>query len=153
MSKVAVLAENATRSTIESLGYELIEVDYSRQYDQMNLTFYIDSDTGISLDDCEKVHNAIDPILDEADPTGGAPYILNVSSPGIDRPFKTERDYRKNLGKLVEVNLYAAVDGCKKFEGTFLAYDEQTLTIATDDGKELTFDRAKISIIRQTIRF
>ena len=153
MSKVSVLAEQATRATIESMGYELIEVDYSRQYDQMNLTFFIDNDMGISLDDCERVHNAIDPILDEADPTNGAPYILNVSSPGIDRPFKTERDYRKNLGKLVEVNLYAAIDGCKRFEGTFSSYDEHTLTIVTDDGKEMTFDRSKISIIRQTIRF
>ena len=91
---------------IEGLGYELIEVTYKKQHDAMHLTIFIDSDKagGVSLDDTEIVANAIDAPIDELDPTQGEPYVLNVSSPGLDRPLKTEKDYLKKVGTEVELS-------------------------------------------------
>ena len=85
---------------LEGLGYELVEVTYKKQHDAMHLTIYIDTDKagGVSLDDTEIVANAIDGPLDELDPTDGAPFVLNVSSPGLDRPLKTEKDFLKKIG-------------------------------------------------------
>lgn len=73
---------------VDGLGYEIVDVEWAKRDGADNLTVYIDIPTGVSLDDCEKVHRAIDPALDELDPTDGKPYVLNVSSPGLDRPFK-----------------------------------------------------------------
>lgn len=152
MSKVADAARIAVTSEIERLGYELIDVTYAKQYDSMNLTFFIDCDGGVGLDDCEKVHRAIDTILDEADVTAGASYVLNVSSPGLDRPFKTDRDFTRAIGELVEVNLYAPLFGSKKHEGKLISFDADKVTVETK-GKELSFERKAISRIRKTIDF
>lgn len=110
---------------IEKLGYELVEVQQGKQFGSPYLTFVIDTDKegGISLDDCEIVSKAIDPLLDETDCFGDS-FNLNVSSPGLDRPLKLERDYVKNKGKDVEINFYAPIDGKKKIQGTLLSWNE-----------------------------
>jgi len=121
---------------IEALGYELVEVTYKKQHDMMNLTIYIDTDKegGISLDDTEIVANAVDAPLDELDPTAGAPYVLNVSSPGLDRPLKTEKDFKKKLGTEIEVSLYAPINGKKKIVGVLNAYNSETISLLSQDG-------------------
>lgn len=86
-NNIAVQVEEKLTPIILNLGYELVDVEYSKKHSGSSLTVYIASATGISLDDCEKVHRAIDPILDELNPTGEEPYTLNVSSPGLDRPL------------------------------------------------------------------
>ena len=101
----------AINPVVTSLGYEIVEVEITHKNGETTLTVYIDIPTGVSLDDCEKVHYAIDPVLDELDPSEGKPYVLNVSSPGLDRPFKKQRDYERNYGKEVEVKLYAPIKG------------------------------------------
>jgi len=118
------------------LGYELVEVTYKKQHDTMHLTIYIDSDKegGVSLDDTEIVANAIDAPIDELDPTAGAPYVLNVSSPGLDRPLKTEKDYRKKLGTEIEVSLYAPIGGSKKIVGTLKEFNEDKISLTTEKG-------------------
>ena len=87
-----------TESKVRELGYELYDVEYQKEYDNWVLTLYIDSKDGISLDDCEIVSNAVDPILDEADPIEQA-YYLSVSSVGIDRPLKKDKDFQRSIGK------------------------------------------------------
>ena len=88
---------------VTELGYEIVDVEFVKKDGNDNLTIFVDVPTGMSLDDCERVHNAIDPLLDELDPTNGKPYVLNVSSPGLDRPFNKQRDYERNYGKEVEI--------------------------------------------------
>ena len=83
---------------VTALGYELVDVEYKTLYGDKHLIVYIASEKGVSLDDCETVSNALDAPLDALDPTSSMPYCLDVSSPGLDRPFKSQRDYERNYG-------------------------------------------------------
>lgn len=137
--------------TVTALGYELYEVEYQKEFDNWVLTLYIDHPDGISLDDCELVSNAVDPVLDAADPIEQA-YYLSVSSLGIDRPLKTDKDYKRNIGKVMDVKLYAPLNGKKEFSGTLTAFDEETYTIELKSGSE-TIERKKTALIRPHIDF
>lgn len=152
MSKIVEITTEAIQKTVEELGYELVEVTYAKQFDCMALTIYIDCGAGVGLDDCEKVHRAIDPILDIADPTGNQPYTLNVSSPGLDRPLKTARDYEKKLGTEIEVKLFSPIDKKKGFEGILKSFTDTDVTIASGED-EITIEKNKISVIRPLIKF
>ncbi|MBO4251541.1 MAG: ribosome maturation factor RimP [Clostridia bacterium] len=117
------------------------------------LTVFIDKDGGVTLDDCEKLHNAIFDPLDELDPTYGLPYTLNVSSLGADRPFKKERDFLSHIGKKVEVRLYASVKGKKFYEGELLSYDGEHIVIKVDDNNTLSFDLKSVVKVSEYIDF
>ena len=149
--KVKDLCTDKLKPVIEGLGYELVEVFYGKQQDGMNLIFYIDSESGITIDDCEKVHRTIDPILDELNPTNDAHYILSVSSLGIDRPIKNERDFKRNLGKEIEITLFSKIDGKKNFKGILESFDDNTITIIANE--TLTFERKKVAHIAPVINF
>lgn len=137
----------------ESFGLELIEVEYAKKFDGMNLTIFIDKEGGVSIDDCERLHRAIDEPLDVLDPTDDAPYTLNVSSVGIDWPLKTDRDFRKNLDKEIIVKLFAKDEnGKKKYEGYLRRFDERTFTVDTGM-EEMSFERAKVAHVEPLIRF
>ncbi|MDR2046759.1 MAG: ribosome maturation factor RimP [Clostridiales bacterium] len=139
------------------MGYEVLATEYSKKYGELNLTVFIDGENAITLEDCERVHNAIDAPLDGLDPTDGAPYVLNVSSYGIDKPFKTERDFKRAAGKELEISLFNAVGGKKKFVGTLAAYDEKTLTIiptgAASEAEAVSIERKNAARIGYHIRF
>ena len=137
--------------TVTALGYELYEVEYQKEFDNWVLTLYIDHPDGVSLDDCELVSNAVDPVLDAADPIEQA-YYLSVSSLGIDRPLKTDKDYQRNIGKVMDVKLCAPLNGKKEFSGTLTAFDEETYTIELKSGSE-TIERKKTALIRPHIDF
>lgn len=137
--------------TVTALGYELYEVEYQKEFDNWVLTLYIDHPDGVSLDDCELVSNAVDPVLDAADPIEQA-YYLSVSSLGIDRPLKTDKDFKRNIGKVMDVKLYAPLNGKKEFSGTLTAFDEATYTIELKSGSE-TIERKKTALIRPHIDF
>ena len=135
----------------DEMGIELVEIEF-KQGKEPALTAYIDIEGGVDLNTCEKFHRAIDPVLDELDPTFGQAYTLNVSSPGLDRPLKTERDFQKCKGERVEVKLYAPLKGKKFFEGVLISYDENCVEI--QDGKEtLKLEKAKIAKICRAIDF
>ena len=155
MSKIADSVEQLVKPIVEGLGMELVEVEFAKTKQGDALTVFIDKEGGVSLNDCEAVHNAIDAPLDELDPTQGKPYTLNVSSPGIDRPFKSDRDYVKHIGTKVETSLFAPVEGVgKKFVATLTAYDPQTATATLEaDGKTLEINTKNIAIIREHIEF
>ncbi len=138
--------------TVTDLGCEIVEVEYVKKGADMNLTVYIDMPGGVSLDDCEKVHTAIDPLLDELNPTDDKPYILNVSSPGLDRPFKTQRDFERNYSREVEIKLYAPHQGKKVFEGILLERKENVTTISAD-GKVINLENNKIAYVRPLVKF
>ncbi|MBQ3494369.1 MAG: ribosome maturation factor RimP [Clostridia bacterium] len=150
--KVETICNEKIRPVIEELGYELVDIEYSKKVDGMNLDFIIDSPNGILIEDCVKVHRAIDELLDEVNPTDDAPYILNVSSPGIDRPIKTERDFLRNKNKLVEVKCFAPINGKKLYVGNLIDFTEKTVTLKEND-VEVELDRAKVAIITPVIEF
>lgn len=155
MSKIADSVTELVKPIVEGLGMELVEVAFAKTKEGDALTVHIDKDGGVSLNDCEAVHNAIDAPLDDLDPTDGKPYTLNVSSPGLDRPFKTDRDFAKHIGFKVETSLFAPIAGVgKKFVATLAAYDPQGGVVTLElDGKSVAIDRKDIAIIREHIEF
>ena len=139
--------------TVEALGYEIVDVEYIKKGSDATLTVYIDKvPVGISLDDCEKVSIAIDPLLDELNPTNDEPYTFNVSSPGLDRPFKKQRDFERNYGKEVEIKLYAPMQGKKIFEGVLISHNDNVTEIELD-GKQVKIENSKIAIARPLVKF
>ena len=135
----------------DAMQIEIVEVEF-KQGREPALTVYIDIEGGVDLNTCEAFHRAIDPVLDELDPTQGAPYTLNVSSPGLDRPLKTERDFQKCMGKKVEVKLFAPMQGKKFFEATLVGFDEHCVSIE-DNGNVLKLEKNKIAKINRAIEF
>ena len=142
--------QTALQPTADEMSIEIVEVEFKQG--TAALTIYIDTDGGVDLDTCEKFHHAIDPILDELDPTFGAPYTLNVSSPGLDRPLKTDRDFAKCAGKRVEVKLFAPLKGKKLFEATLTGHDENCVELE-NKGETFKLEKSKIAKICQAIDF
>ncbi len=132
------------------MAIEIVDVEW----DDKNgaLTIFIETESGVDLDTCEKFHNAIMLPIDDFDPTYDLPYTLNVSSPGLDRPFKTFRDFERNVGKEVEIKLYAPLKGKKFLEGVLTAFDENTVTVNTGK-EEIKLNRNKIAKINKAIKF
>ncbi len=152
MSKIAEAAERVVRPIVEANGVELVDVEYKKVFGTPTLTVYIDKPGGVSLDDCERVHMAIDAPLDELDPTQGQPYNLNVSSPGLDRPLKTARDFERKIGEKIEVSLYAPVDGEKKFLAVLSEVRGEEITL-DDNGKTVTLQLKQIAAAKPYIEF
>lgn len=150
--KITVIIDKLLRPKIEELGYEIVDIEFVKKYGQMNLTVFIDIPRGVTLDDCELVHNAVNPILDDADPIKES-YVLNISSPGLDRPFKKQRDFERNYGKEVEVKLYAPLLGKKLYEGILKEKTENFLIIETSDKKELKLEMTRVALVRPLVRF
>ena len=150
-TKPIIEIENALQPIADELSIEIVEVEF-KQGKEPALTVYIDTESGVDLDTCEKFHRAIDPVLDEVDPTFGTPYTLNVSSPGLDRPLKTDRDFQKCMEKRVEVKLFAPLKGKKFFEATLKGHDE-TCVYLEDKGEEWKLEKAKIAKICRAIDF
>ncbi len=132
------------------MGIEIVDADWNGR--ENSLTVFIETENGVDLDTCERFHNAIMDPIDELDPTFGAPYTLNVSSPGLDRAFTTERDFERNTGKEVEIRLFAPLKGKKFIEGYMTAYDDNSITVKTDK-EELKISRNKIAKINKAIKF
>ena len=147
--KVAELVE----SIVESQGCELVEVTFQKKFDGMNLTIFIDKKGGVTIDDCENVHRAIDEPLDELDPTNGAPYTLNVSSPGLDREIKTDKDFQRNIGEELEINLYQKILKNKKFVGELVSFDQDNIVIKNQKGVLTEIERSKIAKATKYIKF
>ena len=118
--------------TVNDLGYMIWDVLYSKIGADYHLEITIDKEGGIDIDDCEKVHRAIDPIIDEADPIEDF-YYLEVSSPGIERELRTDEHISLSIGLRVEAKLFTEKDGRKSFKGTLTAFEEGVITLADED--------------------
>ena len=137
---------------IDAEGFELVDVEYVKEGADWYLRVYIDKDGGITVNDCEKISSAFNEILDREDYIDDA-YIFEVSSPGLLRPLKKDKDYQRNLGKLLEVKLFAPLNGVKEFEAELKSYDKESATLVMDDDTEVTVKRSEISLIRPAIEF
>ena len=135
----------------EELGYEIWDVEFLKEGTRRILRVTIDCEEGITIEDCEKMHRAIDPVLDEADPIESA-YYLEVSSPGIERELRTDRHIEACMGCRVELRLYAPVDGAKTFVGTLASYEGGCVTVETASG-ERTFARRDVAKLQTLFDF
>lgn len=137
---------------LEKNGFELWDVEYVKEGGTWYLRAYIDKPGGIMVDDCETVSRELSDILDEKDFIEGA-YILEVSSPGLGRPLKKDRDFEKSLGEEVEIRTYRMVGKKKEFRGILREYDKDTVTIETDNARMQTFEKKEIALIRLAFDF
>lgn len=135
---------------LEKLSFELVDVEYVREASEYYLRVYIDKEKGIDIDDCVTVSRALEAKLDEADKMEDA-YILEVSSPGLTRPLKKNKDFARSIGKLVEGRLFRAQAGTKEFGGILEAFDDETVTIVLEnEDTPVVLERSNISTIRLT---
>lgn len=132
---------------LEQQNFELVDVEYVKEAGTWYLRAYIDKEGGIAVDDCEVVSRRLGDWLDEKDFISDS-YILEVSSPGLGRPLKKEKDFKRSIGKEVEVKLYAPLNKQKEYEGVLKAYDAETVTLIMEDGSDLAFQKAAIALIR-----
>lgn len=137
---------------VAELGFELVDVEYVKEAGTWYLRAYIDKPGGITVDDCETVSRGFSDILDEKDYIEDA-YIFEVSSPGLGRPLKKEKDFERSLGKEVEVRTYRAIEKQKEFTGTLKDYDKDTVTIEYEDEITQTFQKSEIALIRLALDF
>ena len=150
--KTTEICEALCKEKIESMGFELCDVEYQKEYGDWVLTFYIDKPSGVTIDECEAVSRAIEPILDEKDPID-TEYVLSVSSLGIDRPLKKTRDYERALGSELEIKLYAPLSGKKQWIGTLVSFDENSFTVETESKETLVLQKKDCALVRPNIRF
>ena len=143
-------AEQLLMPVIQENGFELVDVEYVKEAGTRYLRAYIDKEGGITIDDCELVSRAFGQLLDAEDFIEES-YVLEVSSPGLGRPLKKEKDFVRSIGKDVEVKLFKPLSKEKKekdFLGTLKSYDGASVTIVLESGEELTLERSAIALIR-----
>lgn len=144
--------EELLQPIIDSHGFELVDVEYVKEAGNWCLRAYIDKPGGITVDDCEVVSRAFSDVLDEKDYIEDS-YIFEVSSPGLGRPLKKEKDFQRSIGEEVEIRTYRAVDKQKEFIGILVEYDKDTVTIEYEDETTQRFDRSDIALIRLALHF
>ena len=150
-SEIIARTEELVTPIIRDNNFELVDVEYVKEGADWHLQIFADKEGGINIDDCVFISRALEKKLDEEDFIQDA-YILEVSSPGLGRPLKKNKDFDRNIGKKVELKLFKAVNKQKEFEGILRAYDDDTVTLM-EDGEEKTYNRKDIALIRQAIEF
>ena len=145
-------AEQMLTPLMEEHGFELVDGEYVKEAGNWYLRAYVDKEGGITLDDCELVNRAWSDMMDADDFIEDA-YILEVSSPGLGRQLKKEKDFKRSLGEEVEIRTYRMIDRKKEFTGILKDYDETTVTIEMEDETEKTFEKSEIALIRLAFDF
>ncbi len=141
--------EGSAVSGADNGGVELADLEFVKEGANWYLRVYIDKEGGVTIDDCEAVSRALEAKLDEADPIEQA-YILEVSSPGIDRPLKKDEDFVKYQGEMIDVKLYKAQEGRKQFQGKLLGLADGVVSLE-EDGKIFAFERKDIASVRLAV--
>lgn len=139
--------EQLVTPIIEENAFELVDVEYVKENGEFYLRVYIDKPGGVNIGDCETVSRALDTKLDEEDFIDDS-YILEVSSPGLGRALKKERDFARSIGEEVEIHLYKAIDRQKLFTGVLKEFDKDSVTIEFEDGETTIFQRKDISLVK-----
>lgn len=137
---------------IAEKGLELVDLEFVKEGVNWYLRVYIDKDGGVNIDDCEAVSRALEVKLDEKDPIEQT-YILEVSSPGIDRPLKKDADFVKYQGEIIDVKLYKAQDGSKQYQGRLLGLENGVLSIEEENGNVVKFEQKDIASVRLAVIF
>ena len=149
--KVTDLVTEFAKPIVEQLGCSLWDVEYVREGAERYLRLYIDKDGGVDIDDCEKIHRAIDPILDEKDPISES-YHFEVCSAGIERTLKRPADFAQFMGSPILVKLYRPRNGLKEIPCVLRGYEDGKLTV--EAGKEtICFEKSEVALVRLRVEF
>lgn len=154
MNKKSIVGyvKETIESIIKDLDYELVDVEFKKEGSSRFLRIFLDKPGGITLDDCQDMSKEISDELDKADLIKES-YYLEVSSPGLDRPLKNDKDFKRNIDKDVEVKLYEPLDGKKLIQGTLIEFDEEKIKLQHEDGSVIDIPRKKIALIRLAVKF
>ena len=152
MKKITEVVWALAEPAVQAQGCRIWDVEYVREAGQWYLRVYIDKDGGVNIDDCEAVSRALEVKLDEKDPIEQA-YILEVSSPGIDRPLKKDADFVKYQGEIIDVKLYKAQDGSKQYQGRLLGLEDGVLSIEEENGNVVKFEQKDTASVRLAVIF
>lgn len=144
--------EQLLKPIVDEHGFEIWDVEYVKEGSNWYLRAYIDKPGGITIDDLEVVSRTLSEKLDEEDYIADA-YILEVSSPGLGRPLKKDRDFERSIDEEIEVRLYRAINKKKEFVGLLRKYEKDSFTIETEDGEEITFNKSEVALVRLTFDF
>lgn len=136
----------------EENNFELVDVEYVKEAGSNYLRVYIDKEGGININDCELVSRGLSDLLDEDDFISEA-YILEVSSPGLGRPLKKEKDFARSVGKEIDVRLYKQIDKQKEFTGILLSYDNEKIELEIYEGQTMEIPRSSIALVRLAFDF
>ena len=143
--------EALLKPLVDAHGFELVDVEYVKEAGNWSLRAYIDKPGGIAVDDCEVISRALSDKLDEEDFIDES-YILEVSSPGLGRPLKKDKDFARSIGKKIEVRTFRAIDRQKEFTGILKEFDKDSFTIVIEEN-EMTFQRAETALVRLAFDF
>ena len=136
---------------VESFGCNLWDVEYVREGADRYLRVFIDKEGGIDIDDCEKIHRALDPVLDEQDPIAES-YYFEVCSAGLERVLKRPGDFERFMGSPVLIKLYRPRNGLKEIPGILRGYEDGRITV--EAGKEtVTFEKSEVALCRLRVEF
>ncbi|MCQ1527957.1 ribosome maturation factor RimP [Lutispora thermophila] len=149
--KVEDILYDLSMPILNKYKFEFVDIEYKKEGGQWYLRLFIDKDGGITVDDCQLVSEALSDMLDEVDPIEHA-YIFEVSSPGIERPLKTERDYKRNLNKELEIKFYEPYEGKKVIEAILVDFDEKKV-ILDYNGENIEIKKDIIAIMKPLIKF
>ena len=144
--------EEILQPIVDANGFELVDVEYVKEGGTWYLRAYIDKPGGITVDDCELVSRAANDILDEKDFVEDS-YVFEVSSPGLGRPLKKEKDFARSIGEEVEIRTVRPINRQKEFVGILNAYDKEAVTIELEDGEIMQISRSDIALIRLAFDF
>ncbi len=147
MSRITDSVTELARPVVEQAGCTLWDVEYVREAGTWYLRVFIDKEGGVSIDDCEVISRALDPILDEADPVPDS-YVFEVGSAGAERELKRPGDFQQFTGSEVELRLYQPLEGSKSFVGKLKSYDEDGTVTITVGKKDMSFTRAQTAQVR-----
>ena len=151
-SEVELIVKNNALPIADELNFELVDVEYIKEGPYMYLKIYIDKVGGVTIEDCQKMSGKINEKLNEIDPIEEN-YFLEVSSPGLDRPLKTDKDLMKNMNNDIEISLYKSIDGKKKYKGELINFDENEIEIKDEKNVHFKLDRDVISKINLAFKF
>lgn len=137
---------------VDEKGFELVDVEYVKEGSNYYLRAYVDKPGGITIVDLEGISRQLSDLLDQEDFISDA-YILEVSSPGLGRPIKKDKDFSRNMGKEIEIHLYRAIDGQKQYVGVLQEFDKESVTISDENGENKVIERSGIALIKEYIEF
>ena len=149
--KITEQVESFARPIVEGLGCTLWDVEYVREGSEQFLRLYIDKDGGVDIEDCEKIHRAMDPVLDEKDPIPTS-YHFEVCSAGLERALKRPTDFAQFMGSPILIKLYRPKNGLKEFPAILRGYEDGK--VIAEAGKEtLTFEKSEVALVRLRVEF
>ena len=153
--QIETICEELVAPIVEERRFELVDVEYVKEGSNYYLRVYVDKEGGITIDDCVDVSRTLNPMLDQYEKEFRDPYILEVSSPGLLRPLKKDKDFARNLDKMIEIKLFKPLEDSKlkEFEAELKAFDEKTITVLLEDEKEQVINRNNLALVRLAFEF